>query len=110
MRYFGRDRMAAIIREHVQMANEFAEWVNADADFEIAAPHPLALVCFRWNRSDKKNELLMHAINATGKAFLSHTVLNGRFVLRVAIGNVKVTLDDLAVTWQTIRECAAQIG
>jgi aromatic-L-amino-acid decarboxylase len=103
MRYFGHDRMAAIVRSHVAMAREFASWVEADARFEMCAPVPLSLVCFRLRGSDDRNRELMDRVNRTGIAFLSHTVLNGRFVLRMAIGNLRTTEDDIRLVWRTIQ-------
>ena len=76
-------------------------------DFEIAAPHPLSVVCFRYRGSDDDNRWLMDAVNATGRTFLSHTVLNGRFVIRLAIGNIAVTREDVMLVWQMIKEQVA---
>ena len=109
MRYFGRDRLAAIIRGHVGMAREFAAWIQDDPRFELAAPVPLSLVCFRWKGSDADNQRLMDSVNSTGKAFLSHTALRGRFVLRLAVGNIKTTRQDMALVWRVIREEAGAI-
>lgn len=111
LRYFGRDRMAEIIREHMRMAQDFADWVRADPEFEVVAPVPFALVCFRRKGSDEENRRLMDAVNASGKAFLSHTVLNGRFVLRMAIGNIKTSRADIEQTWDAIRNaCPTPVG
>jgi aromatic-L-amino-acid decarboxylase len=103
MRYFGHERMAAIIGSHVAMAREFESWVRADERFEMCAPVPLSLICFRMRGSDEANRELMDRVNRTGAAFLSHTVLNGRFVLRMAIGNLRTTTDDVRRVWQTIQ-------
>lgn len=108
MRYFGRQRMAAIIRSHVEMAQELAEWIAADERFEVVAPVPLSLVCFRLKADDERNRELMDRVNASGVAFLSHTVLHGRFVLRLAIGNVRTTKEDLRLVWDQIRKEAAR--
>jgi aromatic-L-amino-acid decarboxylase len=103
LRYFGTARMAAIIRSHVEMAQTLASWVEEDERFELAAPVPLSLVCFRKRGSDEENRALMDRINASGVAFLSHTVLNGRFVLRFALGNLRTTLDDVRLVWSRIQ-------
>jgi aromatic-L-amino-acid decarboxylase len=107
LRYFGRERIAAILRSHILWAQEFAGWVEADPRFELAAPAPLSLVCFRYRGADEENQRLLDQVNATGKAFLSHTVLNGRFVLRMAIGNIATTREDIESLWTIIREKAA---
>lgn len=106
MRYFGHRKMIEIIRDHVAMAQELAGMVRGDDRFELAAPVPLSLVCFRLKAPDEANQRLMNAVNATGKAFLSHTVLNGKFALRLAIGNIKTTREDVALAWRTILDCA----
>jgi aromatic-L-amino-acid/L-tryptophan decarboxylase len=103
MRYFGREKIGEIIRCHVRWAQEFAEWVKADERFEVVAPVPFSLVCFRLRDSDEANRRLMDGLNGTGKVFVSHTVLNGQFVLRLAIGNIKTTRDDIVFAWDLIR-------
>jgi aromatic-L-amino-acid decarboxylase len=109
MRYFGHDRMARIIADHCHMAREFACRIAADERFELAAPVPLSLVCFRVRGTDEQSRQLMGRINATGKAFLSHTVLNGRFVIRCAIGNLRTTRDDIDLLWRQIQTEAATL-
>ena len=99
MRHFGREGLADIIRNHIAYAQKFADLVRNDPDFEIAAPVPFSLVCFRFRGSDQQNRELMDSINSSGLAFLSHTVLNGRMVLRLAIGNVATKWDDVEQVW-----------
>lgn len=106
LRYFGREGLSAMLREHVRLAQEFAAWVRSDPDFEIAAQHPLSVVCFRLKAGDEENRELMDAVNATGEAFLSHTVLNGRFTLRFAIGNIHTGIEDVRGGWELIRGSA----
>jgi aromatic-L-amino-acid/L-tryptophan decarboxylase len=109
MRYFGREGIAAILREHMSAARELASWVEADARFEVAAPVRFALVCFRLNGSEDINRELLERINSSGEAFLSHTVLNGKFTLRLSIGNVKTTRQDVARVWHVIQRCTAEV-
>lgn len=106
MRYFGHEGVANIIRRHVQWAQEFADWVRADARFEVMAPTPFSLVCFRLRGSDEPNRRLLDELNRSGLVFLSHTVLNGKFTLRLAIGNIKLTREDIEMTWELIRKKA----
>jgi aromatic-L-amino-acid decarboxylase len=103
LRYFGREGLTELLRAHVRMAREFADWVDADPRFERVAPAPLSVVCFRLKGSDEENEALLERVNATGKFFLSHTVLNGRFVIRMAIGNLATTREDIDQAWELIR-------
>ncbi len=107
MRYFGRERMAAILRSHIELARQFAAWVEADERFELAAPVPLSVVCFRMKGPDEPNRRLLDAVNASGEVFLSHTVLNGRFVLRLAVGNVATGRADIETAWRRIQAEAA---
>jgi aromatic-L-amino-acid decarboxylase len=109
MREFGREGVAEAIRRHVALAQEFASWVEADPCFEVCAPHPLSLVCFRWKGTDEENARLLDRINASGAALLSHLVLDGRFALRLAIGNLGTSRDDLAAVWETIRRLAREL-
>jgi aromatic-L-amino-acid/L-tryptophan decarboxylase len=106
-RYFGRDGIAAIIRNHVKWAQDLAAIIRAHEKFEVVAPVPFSLICFRYRGSDDQNWELLEHINASGKAFLSHTVLDGRFVLRLAIGNIATTWDDLEEVWTLIVKFAS---
>jgi aromatic-L-amino-acid/L-tryptophan decarboxylase len=108
LRYFGREGIARVLRGHIRMAQELAAWIHEDKNFELAAPVPFALVCFRYRGSDEDNRALLDRVNATGKTFLSGTVLNGRFVLRLAIGNLATTPEDVRATWELIRSSALQ--
>jgi aromatic-L-amino-acid decarboxylase len=106
MRHYGREGIADLIRKHINYAQRLADLIREHPDFEIAAPTPFSLICFRHRGSDDDNRALLEAVNASGKAFLSHTVLNGRFVLRLAIGNIATQWEDLEDTWTLLRESA----
>jgi len=106
MRHYGRDGIAELIRKHIDYAQRLAAMIREHPDFEIAAPTPFALICFRYLGSDDENRALLEAVNSSGKAFLSHTVLNGRFVLRLAIGNMGTQWEDLEETWNLVRQMA----
>jgi aromatic-L-amino-acid decarboxylase len=104
MRYYGRLGLSEIIDGHCRMAKEFESWVAADPRFEVCAPVHFSLVCFRLRGSDDDNRRLLDSLNASGLAFLSHTVLNGRFVIRMAVGNFRTRIDDLQRVWSKILE------
>lgn len=118
LRYFGREGLIERIREHCRLARLFASWVEAAPDWELLAPVPFSLVCFRARpaidgeespsardtRLDTLNEAIMHAVNATGEAYLSHTRLNGVMSLRMAIGNIRTTEIHVARAWQLLNE------
>ena len=110
IRAFGQEGLASRIREHVRMARVFREWVEADPDFEVAAPSPLSVVCFRWRgaglapeEADAVNERILDAVNLSGEAYLSHTKLHGRIVLRLAIGNVRTEERHVRRAWELIQ-------
>jgi aromatic-L-amino-acid/L-tryptophan decarboxylase len=107
LRYYGREGIAAVLREHIRMAAELTASIPRDGRFEIAAPTLFSLVCFRYRGSDQDNRELLDRINATGRAFLSGTQLHGRFVLRLAIGNIAATRADVMETWELISSLAA---
>lgn len=110
MRAYGREGMIARLRQSIEQAQLLKRLVAADSDFEICAPVPLSLVCFRHRKSNEINQRLLAEINASGKAFLSHTVLNQKYVLRCAFGNYLTTDEDVAETWQLIRETATRLN
>ncbi len=103
MRYFGRNHIAAIIRHHLELARYFADQVAADDRFELCAPVPMSLVCFRLRDSDEANRRLFDRLNASGEGFFSHNVLEGRFVLRFALGNIHQRRPDVDAVWKLIR-------
>jgi aromatic-L-amino-acid decarboxylase len=113
IRWFGVDGMAARLREHVRLAQLLASWVDADPDWERLAPVPFSTVCFRYRLGsdlDAANARILERVNATGKVFLSHTKLAGRFTLRVALGNPRQTENHVAKCWAVLKEAAAPTG
>lgn len=108
IRYFGRQGLIDRIREHCRLANLFASWVEESPDFELLAPVPFALVCFRACPPDVAdlealNERIMNEINASGEAYLSHTKLNGVFTLRLSVGSIRVEERHLKKVWGLLR-------
>ncbi len=125
LRYFGLEGMRRRIERHLAMAQRFAGWVDADPEFERLAPGPFSTICFRYvpaaltakrddpavaARLDALNIRLMESINRTGKVFLSHTRLNGRFAIRAAISNLRTEEADLDLVWQIVCREAAALG
>ena len=115
LRHFGADGIRSRISEHIRLAQQFAQWVERDPDFELLAPVPLSLVCFRAAPSalkdeagalDVLNEALLDRVNATGEVFLSHTRLNGCFALRLAVGQMRTSRVHVAKAWELLRESA----
>jgi aromatic-L-amino-acid decarboxylase len=102
LRYYGREGLARIIRDQINMARELHDRIAADPRFEISAPCALSVVCFRLKGPDEPNRELLAKINSGGQFFLSHTILNGRYVLRIAIGNAGTTRKTLDVLWSQL--------
>jgi len=114
LRYFGREGLAARIREHVRLASGFAERVDADPEWERLAPTPLSTVVFRFSGKpdadlDAANEAILQHVNASGGAYLSHTTLGGRYALRLAIGNLRTTESHVDEAWRLLREAVAAV-
>jgi aromatic-L-amino-acid decarboxylase len=103
IRCYGREGLQALVREHVRLARLFASWVEAEPGWEVVAPVPFSVVCFRRDGPDDENEALMERVNATGETYLSHTVLDGRYVMRLAVGNARTTEADVAHAWELLR-------
>ena len=109
-RYYGREGIVDMLRESLRLAQVLKALVEADGDFELSATVPLSLVCFRLKSSDEVNRQLLADINASGKVFLSQTLLNGKFVLRFAIGNHQTNERDIRESWQVIQQYAAKLA
>jgi aromatic-L-amino-acid decarboxylase len=137
-RSFGREGMAARLREYIRLANLFADWVNGDGRFELVAPVSMGVVCFRFlgmdglpsrpshaalpavapyltdrpNESniDKLNSDIVEEINASGRAYLTQTKLRGRTVMRIGLGNVLTTEEHLQKAWEMIRDTAGELN
>jgi aromatic-L-amino-acid/L-tryptophan decarboxylase len=106
LRCYGRAGLQARIREGVRLAELFEEWVRAERGWEVCAPRHFSLVCFRHEGSDEHNEQIVDHVNRSGEAFLSHARLNGRYVLRLAVGNERTTEDDVRRAWAALRRAA----
>ena len=106
LRCYGRAGLQERIREAVRLAELFERWVRWEPGWEVVAPRPFSVVCFRREGSDEENEALLERVNASSEAFLSHTVLEGRYVLRLAIGNARTAEEDVARAWEVLKHCA----
>jgi aromatic-L-amino-acid/L-tryptophan decarboxylase len=114
LRRFGAEGIRERLRGHIALAQEFAEWVNAEPEWQVLAPHPLSVVCFRYAPAglddaslEALNASIMHAVNATGEVFISHTKTNGRYAIRLAIGNLRTQLSDVRRAWEILKREAA---
>ena len=109
IRHYGVEGLRFHVRRHVALAQQFAEWVKQDARFELAAPVPLNLVCFRYRGDHRQNEQLMDRLNRSGDLYLTHTRLHGRFTLRFCIGQTNTTERHVEQAWTRIQEEASQL-
>jgi aromatic-L-amino-acid decarboxylase len=110
LRWYGVQGLRAHVRSGVALAQEFAKWVRTDPRFEVVAPHPFSLVCFRVRGDDGVNEELLRRVNASGSAYLTHTRVNGRFAVRLAIGAPLTERRHVAAVWELVARIAGQLG
>ena len=106
IRHYGVEGLQHHIRRHVELAQQFADWVrhDNDKDFELAAPVPLNLVCFRHKAGDAANQTIMDRLNRSGDLFLTHTKLDGKLTLRLCVGQTNTEAKHVERAWQRIRE------
>jgi aromatic-L-amino-acid decarboxylase len=109
IRHYGVEGLRYHIRRHVQLAQEFASWVTASKDFELAAPAPLNLVCFRHRAGDAFNAALVERLNASGALYLSHTKLDGKYTLRMSIGQTHTEAHHVMRAWELLQATAAEV-
>jgi len=109
IRHYGIEGLQHHIRKHVQLAQQFAEWVRNDDRFELAAPAPLNLVCFRHRRGDAANQRIMERLNRSGDMFLTHTKLTGKLTLRMSIGQTHTKARHVENAWNRIRQEADRV-
>lgn len=110
IRHYGVEGLRHHVRRHVELAQQFAQWVRTDERFELAAPTPLNLVCFRHRAGDEANQRIMDRLNASGDLYLTHTRLNDRLTLRMSIGQSQTELRHVERAWQRILDEAAATG
>jgi aromatic-L-amino-acid decarboxylase len=104
LRCYGAERLRAIVREHIRLAELFAGWVEESPGWELVAPQRFSLVVFRRVGTDEENEQLLTRVNESGEIFINHTKLGGRYVLRLAIGNAWTTEDDVRRAWDVLNK------
>ena len=119
LRYFGAEGLRRRLLAHMELARLFAGWVDAHPEFERLAPVPFSVVCFRakprgrdWSEAglEALNQRLLDEVNASGEVFLSHTKLDGRFTLRLAVGNLRTTERHVGRAWELLQDALARVG
>jgi len=109
LRYYGVEGLQFHVREHVRLAQQFAEWIRDDERFELVVPPPLNLVCFRLKGGDELNQQLMDALNRSGDLFLTQTRLSERLTLRMSIGQTNTEERHVERAWKRIQEEASRL-
>jgi aromatic-L-amino-acid decarboxylase len=102
IRHYGVEGLRELVRHHVRLAERFESLVRGDERFEVCAPRTMNLVCFRLRGDDAANEALVERVNASGRAYLSHTKLDGRYTLRMSIGQTRVEARHVDAAWELI--------
>jgi len=119
IRSYGVEGLRSMVRRHVALAREFAGWVEGDPEFELLAPAPLGLVCFRYRPAamaadgpelDGLNRKLLAQVNASGRVFLTHTVLGGRYAIRLAVGQRCTEREHVEEAWRLVRAAAHDLA
>jgi aromatic-L-amino-acid decarboxylase len=113
LRSYGVSGIQAMLREHIALGHEFAGWVRDEPDYEVMAPSLVGLVCFRHVPGGlagheaaltAHNRRLLERVNRSGRVFLTHTTMEGRYAIRLAIGQRGTRREHVAEAWQLIRQ------
>jgi aromatic-L-amino-acid decarboxylase len=110
IRHYGVEGLRYHVRRHVELAQEFARWVEASGDFEMAAPAPLNLICFRHRGGDAINQALLQEVNSSGELYLTHTKLNGKVTLRMSVGQTQTEEQHVQRAWKQLQATAARLA
>ncbi len=109
LRHYGIEGLQYHIRQHIDISQKFAKWVDEDPDFVLVAPAPLNVICFRYRASDEVNEAILNRVNESGDLYLTHTKLSDQYVLRMSIGQTSTQLSHVENAWRKLREAAAEV-
>ena len=109
LRYYGVEGLQYHIRRHIELTRQLAEWIEADEHFDIVAPVPFNLICFRHRGSDELNKQILDELNDSGDIFLTHTKLNDRFVIRLCIGQTRTGFEHVKRAWELITATASRL-
>jgi aromatic-L-amino-acid decarboxylase len=109
IRHYGVEGLRTLVRRHVALAQEFVGWVEAHPRFELAAPAPLNLVCFRHVAGDAFNEQLLDHLNRSGQLYMTHTKVGDRYTLRFCVGQTYTEARHVQAAWRKIVEVAEEL-
>jgi aromatic-L-amino-acid decarboxylase len=102
IQHYGIEGLQFLVRRHVEIAQRFLQWVRNDSRFELMAPAPLNLICFRLKASDELNEELLRRLNRSGRLYVSHTRLNGKYTIRFCVAQTNTELPHVQRAWDAI--------
>jgi aromatic-L-amino-acid decarboxylase len=109
LRCVGASGLRTHIRRGVALAELFEGWVRDAEGWELCAPRPFSVVCFRLTGEDERNRALLERVNSSGEIFISHAILRGRYVLRLAVGQMRTQEEDVRRAWDVLRREAAAL-
>jgi len=109
LRYYGIEGLRYHVRQHIALAQNFAAQIRQAEKFELVAPAPLNLVCFRHVNGDAFNRQLLERLNASGRVYLTHTILNGQYALRLCVGQTNTQERHVAEAWRLIQQAAQEL-
>ena len=109
LRCHGRSGLQAHVRKGIELAAMFERWVAEEPGWKLCAPRPFSVVCFRLAGNDARNQQLLARVNASGDMFISHALLNGRYMLRLAVGQMRTTEEDVRLAWEVLRREASKL-
>ncbi|NKB38452.1 MAG: aspartate aminotransferase family protein [Gammaproteobacteria bacterium] len=109
IRHYGIEGLQHHIRKHVSMAQQFKRWVQDSEVFELVVDNPLNLICFRHSNGDEASEKILQAVNDSGEAYLTHTKLDGRYTLRLAVGQTHTEMEHVEKVWRLLNDEANRI-
>lgn len=109
IRHYGIEGLQFHVHRHVELAQQFTQWVKDDDRFELAAPVPLNLVCFRHKSGDAANQQIMDRLNRSGDLYLTHTKLNGKMTLRFCVGQTNTEARHVTQAWKRIQKEAENL-
>lgn len=117
MRYFGKQKLINMVENHIELAEKFKEWVESEKDFEIVAPVKFALICLRYAPKSKTlkqqndlNKKIIEKINNEGSSYLTHTILNGKYTIRVVCSHSYIEEKHLQKTWLLIKKYSEELN
>ena len=110
LRHYGVEGLQYHLRRHIELAQLLAGWIRDSEEFELAVESPLNLICFYHRKGDTFTEALMHEVNNSGEMYLTHTRLNGRFILRLCIGQARTVLRHVQRAWELLEMTAKRLN